>query len=161
MKTILIPTDFNLSILNCIPSLCKNTEEKKLKIIFVHLFKLSDSISDLLMLSRRSREYDYVSDAFHKGCHDLKNEYKNIESFKIDFFYGSTLSMFKNFLEANEVDCILHPDACSWNKLNKASIDPLGLVAKSGLPTTSIPKKQEEFKSQYSPSLEEEHLMAV
>lgn len=161
MKTILIPTDFNVSALNCIPDLCKSMEKTEFNIIFVHLFRLSDSITDLLMLSRRSREFEYISDEFQEGCQDLKNAFQVIKSIRIEFFYGSTLSMFKNFLEANEVDCILHPAFCSWEKLNKASIDPQNLFSKSGLPTVTILKKQEELRHQATPALEEERLLAV
>jgi hypothetical protein len=161
MKTILIPTDFNPSALNCIPDLCKSIGEKELNIIFVHLFRLSDSITDLLMLSRRSREFEYINDEFHKRYQELKAGFPEIKSIRIEFFYGSTLNMFKNFLEANAVDCILHPDFCSCEKLNKASIDPRILVSKSGLPTFSILKKQEELEHDPTRALEEERLMAV
>ncbi len=161
MKTILIPTDFNASALNCIPELCASMKEKDLKIIFVHLFRLSDSISDLLMLSRRSREFEHISDDFHEGCQRLKKDFPEIKSIRIEFFYGSTLSMFKNFLEANDVDCILHPEFCICEKLNKTSVDPSALVAKSGLPTVTILKKQKEVSPQSAPVLEEESLMAV
>ncbi|MEJ2884544.1 hypothetical protein [Pedobacter sp. GR22-6] len=161
MKTILIPTDFNASALNCIPELCTSMNEKELNIIFVHLFRLSDSITDLLMLSRRSREFEQVSDDFHSQCFELKKQYPMIKSIRIEFFYGSTLSMFKNFLEANDVDCILHPDFCTCEKLNKMSIDPSSLVAKSGLPTVTILKTQKEVRPQPAPALEEERLMAV
>ena len=161
MKTILIPTDFNASALNCIPELCASMKEKDLKIIFVHLFRLSDSITDLLMLSRRSREFEHISDDFHDGCQKLKATFPEIKSIRIEFFYGSTLSMFKNFLEANDVDCILHPDFCTCEKLNKTSVDPASLVAKSGLPTVTILKKTEEARRPLVPVLQEESLMAV
>ena len=161
MKTILIPTDFNASALDCIPELCTSMKEKELNIIFVHLFRLSDSITDLLMLSRRSREFEHFSDDFHKGCVGLKKAFPMIKTMRIEFFYGSTLSMFKNFLEANEVDCILHPDFCTCEKLNKTSVDPSSLVSKSGLPTITILKKHEEVLAKPSPVIEEESLMAV
>lgn len=161
MKTILIPTDFNASALNCIPDLCASMNEKELNIIFVHLFRLSDSITDLLMLSRRSREFEHISDDFHTQCAELKRSFPMIKSIRIEFFYGSTLSMFKNFLEANDVDCILHPDFCVCEKLNKSSIDPSSLVVKSGLPTVTILKKHAETRPQPVPVLEEEGLLAV
>lgn len=161
MKTILIPTDFNASALNCIPELCNSMNGNEVNIIFIHLFRLSDSITDLLMLSRRSREFEYVSDDFHLGCTELKKQFPMIKSLRIEFFYGSTVGVFKNFLEANEVDSILHPDFCTFEKLNKSSIDPSSLVAKSGLPTVTILKKHEKVHSQPVPVLEEESLMAV
>lgn len=160
MKTVLIPTDFNAAAFNFIPGLCATMGEKELNIIFVHLFRLSDSITDLLMLSRRSKEFEHIDEGFHRGCRELKSNFSVIRSVKIEFFYGSTLGMFKNFLEANQVDAILHPDFCSCGKLNKNSIDPSGLVAKSGLPTVTITKKFEKPVLKPVPALEEE-LMTV
>ncbi|ACU05862.1 MULTISPECIES: hypothetical protein [Pedobacter] len=161
MKTILIPTDFNASTLKCIPQVCSNMKGTPVNIVFVHLFRLSDSITDLLMLSRRSREFEYVSADFHKGCHELKRQLPEIKSFSIEFFYGTTLSMFRNFLEANEVDYILHPDFCSCEKLNKTSIDPSALIAKCGLPVLTLLKKCEDSFAQSVQVQEEESLMVV
>lgn len=160
MKTILIPTDFNASALNCIPNLCAGIDEKELNIIFVHLFRLSDSIADLLMLSRRSKEFEYIGDDFHHGCRELKSAFPIIKSVRIEFFYGSTLRMFKNFLDAQGVDCILHPDFWNCEKLNKNSINPSDLIEKSGLPAVTIFKKHTKPSSETTPVLEEE-LMVV
>lgn len=145
MQTILIPTDFSLSSLDCIPELCKQHKDDELTLVFVHLFKLSDSISDLLMLSRRSKEYEYVSDAFYQQCETLKNSFTNLNTIRIEFFYGSTLSMFKNFLEAHEVNGILHPEHCSCVNLNKSSINPAVLINKCGLPDVRILKSEAEI----------------
>lgn len=139
MKTILIPTDFSLSSLDCIPDLYVQ-QEQELNLIFVHLFKLSDAIGDLLMLSRRSKEYEYISDDFYTQCEELKSKFPGIRSIKIDFFYGSTLSTFRNFLEAHSVDYILDPSNCCCKKLNKSSIDPTALFNKSGLPGIIVRK---------------------
>jgi len=161
MKTILIPTDFNASALNCIPQLCASMKEPELTLVFVHLFRLSDSITDLLMLSRRSREFEYVGDDFHRKCLELKKQLPEIKTLRIEFFYGTTLSMFRNFLEAQEVDGILHPELCSCQKLNQASIDPSSLVFKCGLPVVAVLQKKENTRPQPIRAQEEESLMAV
>ena len=162
MKTILIPTDFNASALNCIPDLCASTEEKELNVIFVHMFRLSDSITDMLMLSRRSREFEFVNDAFHEATRSAKSRFPQIKSLTIEFFYGSTLRMFKNFTEANDIDYILHPEFCTWEKLNKNSINPAALIEKSGIPVYTIMKKYSAPQlRQELPVLEEDRLIAV
>jgi hypothetical protein len=140
MKTILIPTDFSQRSLDCIPSLSLQYDTQKVSFVFVHMFKLSDSIGDLLMLSRRSREFENISDDFYNRCTTYKTQLKNIEAIKIEFFYGSTISMFRNFLENHEVDCVLNPDECSYTKINKSSIDPLTLIEKSNLPMINVIK---------------------
>lgn len=142
MKTILIPTDFTQRSLDCIPGLCSQYDTQKISFVFVHMFKLSDSIGDLLMLSRRSREFENISDDFYTRCTTYKSQLPNIEAIKIEFFYGSTMSMFRNFLENHEVDCVLSPSDCSYSKINKASIDPLTLIGKSGLPVVTLMKVQ-------------------
>lgn len=144
MKTILIPTDFSIAALDCVPELCYKYQDEKVSLVFVHLFKLSDSIGELLMLSRRSKEYQHISNDFYNKCNELKKQCPNLSTMRMEFFYGSTLNMFKNFLEANEVDCILDATHCSCNKINKTSIDPIHLVTKSGVPTVTITKRVEK-----------------
>ncbi|MCC8410979.1 hypothetical protein LJ707_18710 [Mucilaginibacter sp. UR6-1] len=138
MQTILIPTDFNTEALKAIPLVCNEMKEQKLSFIFIHMFKLSDSETDLLMLSRRSREYEQVSDAFYNGCTALKQQYSQISAIRVEFLYGSTLSMFKNFLEDNQVDQVLDIKHCHAGKINRSSIDPAVLIQKSGLPVLSV-----------------------
>lgn len=151
MKTILIPTDFSQRSLDCIPSLSSQYDTQKVSFVFVHMFKLSDSIGDLLMLSRRSREFENISDEFYNRCTTYKNQLKNIEAIKIEFFYGSTMSMFRNFLENHEVDCVLNPEDCSYNKINKSSIDPLTLIEKSNLPVINVVKVAREEAVEHAP----------
>ena len=70
MKTVLVPTDFNLESTKIIDALVQNQGEENLNIIFVHAFKLSDSITDMLMLSRRSRDYENISDEFYQALNN-------------------------------------------------------------------------------------------
>ncbi|MCD8741474.1 hypothetical protein LT679_12735 [Mucilaginibacter roseus] len=151
MQTILIPTDFNTEALKAVPLVCEQMKGEPLNFIFMHMFKLSDSITDLLMLSRRSREYEQVSDAFYNGCTALKKEYPQIGAIKVEFLYGSTLSMFKAFLEANAVNQVLDLKHCYAGKINKASIDPAILIQKSGLPVLPIKPHRAEAIGQTHP----------
>ncbi|RZK83190.1 MAG: hypothetical protein EOO92_00120 [Pedobacter sp.] len=161
MQNILIPTDFNLSALNCIPALCNQYPDEKLSFFFVHMFKLSDSITDLLMLSRRSREFEQVDDEFYNSCNELRAKYPQIECLKVDFLYGSTLSMFKNFLEDNEINKVLDPSNCSVNKINKSSIDPTVLISKSSLPVIKVQEVKPEPVREVVARVEEEELIGV
>ncbi|MDB5288349.1 MAG: hypothetical protein JWR05_3298 [Mucilaginibacter sp.] len=141
MKTILIPTDYQPASLDCIHELCSQFKNEELSLIFIHVFKLSDSITDLLMLSKRSREYEKVSDEFYERCNLLRLQYPRIKKVRIEFLYGSTLSMFKNFIEVNEVDGIVNSEACTSEPLHKSSIDASVLVKKCGLPLISVNTK--------------------
>ena len=133
MKTVLVPTDFNLESTKIIDALVQAQPHETLNVIFLHAFKLSDSITDMLMLSRRSRDYENVSDEFYQRLNDYKKRYPNqVKNIGIEYFYGSTVSAFKNFIEAFEVDCIAYPKDYDFKALNKYSIDPKYLTERSG-----------------------------
>jgi hypothetical protein len=135
MKTlnIIIPSDFTLSSLNIIPVLIERYPKQKLNISLVHFLQLSDSISDLLLLSRRSREYQLISDEFYAGCTMLKNDYADqIENIIPDFFYGNTIAVFKNYLEEKETDLIAMPENHNYARLTSNSFDPTILMQRSG-----------------------------
>lgn len=133
MKTILIPTDFNLESTKIIDAIVKDQPNETLSIIFVHAFKLSDSITDMLMLSRRSRDYENVSDAFYQKLNQYKVQYSNqLHNIGIEYFYGSTVSAFKNFIEAFDVECIAYPKNYNFSPINKYSIDPKYLTERAG-----------------------------
>ncbi|WP_207422294.1 hypothetical protein [Desertivirga brevis] len=147
MQTILIPTSFQLKSFDCISTISRQFKGQEISILFTHMFKLSDSISDLLMLSRRVKEYEYVSEDFYRECHELKLNCAEVKSVGIEFFYGGTLAAFKNFLETHEVDFILDPVSCNCTPLNKSSIDPSVLINRANLPILELQKisHQENF----------------
>lgn len=140
MKTILIPTDYQASSLDCIHAVCRQFREEDLNLVFVHVFKLTDSFSDIITLSRRSREYEKVSDEFYRYCNVLRAQYPQIQNIKIDFLYGSKLSMFKQFIEHNEVDMVLDTEGCEFTQIHQSSVDPALLIKRSGLPVINVPK---------------------
>jgi len=155
MQTILIPTDFRLNSFNCIPSLCHQLKGQKIKIVFTHLFKLSDSITDLLMLSKRIKEYEYVSEDFYQECQRFKGGFDEINSISIEFFYGSTLAAFKNFLSTHQVTYILDPATGYCSPLNKSSVDPASLIAKANIPVLRANKLTVVGNHQQKEELEE------
>ena len=157
MKTILIPTDYQASSLDCIHAVCRQFRDEDLNLVFVHVFKLTDSFSDVITLSRRSREYEKVSDEFYRYCNVLRAQYPQIQNIKIDFLYGSKLSMFKHFIEDNEVDLVLDTEGCTFTQIHHSSVDPALLIKRAGLPVVSVPKgdygrmMQEQVTAVYHP----------
>ncbi|MFD2584543.1 hypothetical protein ACFSR6_18745 [Pedobacter vanadiisoli] len=133
MKTILLPTDFKLESIRIIDALVQHQANEKLNIIFVHAFKLSDSITDMLMLSRRSRDYENISDEFYRELEAVKEKYAHqINMVGIEYFYGSTVAAFKNFLEAFDISCIAYLKGYAFTPINKYSIDPKILTERAG-----------------------------
>ncbi|WP_443939787.1 hypothetical protein [Pedobacter sp. MW01-1-1] len=135
MKTILVPTDFSLESTQIIEAIVAQQGDEKVNIIFLHAFKLSDSITDMLMLSRRSRDYETVPDEFYERLKQSKSAHaQTINNMGIEYFYGSTVAAFKNFIEAFEVDQIAYLQDYPFKPLNKYSIDPKLLTERSGCP---------------------------
>ncbi|GGG95654.1 hypothetical protein [Pedobacter zeae] len=133
MKTVLLPTDFKLESIRIVDALVQHQANEKLNIIFVHAFKLSDSITDMLMLSRRSRDYENISDEFYRELEAVKEKYAHqINTIGIEYFYGSTVAAFKNFLEAFDISCIAYLKGYSFKPINKYSIDPKILTERAG-----------------------------
>lgn len=133
MKTILVPTDFNIESTKIVDALLHDLPDEQLNIIFLHAFKLSDSITDMLMLSRRSRDYNNVSDDFYNTLSWYKENYsRQIAAIGIEYFYGSTVAAFKNFIENFEVEYIAYPTDYNFKSINKYSIDPKILIERSG-----------------------------
>ncbi|MHA4895994.1 hypothetical protein ACXZ1K_14675 [Pedobacter sp. PWIIR3] len=161
MKNILIPTDFKPASLTCIPAVCEQLKNEELSFYFVHVFKLSDSISDLLMLARRSREFEIVSDEFYNGCTEIKRTFPNVK-IKIDFLYGSTLSMFRNFLEEYEINSVLEQPNYAPGKINKSSLDTALLIERSGLPVIRVQKSVSKvLEGSENKKINEQELVAV
>lgn len=139
MKTILVPTDFNVESIKILDSLVLTNKPEEIAVVFMHAFKLSDSITDMLMLSRRSRDYENVSDEFYTQIELYKQKYPNhIKFIGIDYFYGSSVAAFKNFIEAKEADLIAYPKDHNYRPINKYSIDPAILTKRCGCDVLEI-----------------------
>jgi hypothetical protein len=139
MKTLLIPTDFTQQSIQGIPALGRQFYPQKVNVVLVHMLKITDDIGELLMLSRRTVEYRHIPDNFYLRCRELENKYNYlINKISITFFYGSTVAVFNNFLEANEIDAIVSPHD-NYQLLFKNSIDPAVLIAKSGIEVVPVP----------------------
>jgi len=133
MKTVLVPTDFKLESIKIIDALVQHQKNETFNIIFVHAFKLSDSITDMLMLSRRSRDYENVSDEFYQQLNQYKTKYSTqINAIGIEYFYGSTVAAFKNFIEAFDIERIAYLKEYNFTPINKYSIDPKILTERAG-----------------------------
>jgi hypothetical protein len=129
MKTLLIPTDFDVESLKSIPVLVNRFYPEQINIIMVHMMKITDSITELLMLSRRSTEYQHISQDFENKCNQLKKQFPgNIHSIRYEFFYGNTVATLDNFLDANEVNAIVLLNNYTYQTLNKYSVEPSILV---------------------------------
>jgi len=133
MKNILIPSDFSVQSLACIKHLPAQFSDDRISILLVHVFLLTDSINDLMLLSRRNKDYDHISPAFRNRCMELEREYRErIHSIRVECFYGCTAAVFRNYLEGHRIDRIVYPQHYQFRKLGKESVDPARLIANCG-----------------------------
>jgi replicative superfamily II helicase len=129
MKTVLIPTDYRTESLQYIPQLLSKFYPEEVDVVMVHMMSVTDCMRELLMLSRRSAEYKHISDDFYQTCIDLKNQYKRqLNNIRLEFFYGNTTAVLKNFIEANDIDAVLQLTGYEYRMLNKMSINPAEML---------------------------------
>jgi len=134
MKNILIPTDFSLRSLDMVKAAVNSIQlHAPMNILLVHFFKMSDNIQELMMLSRRMKDYEHISEEYRNMMAQLQKQYPaRINSIRVECFYGSTLAVFKNFLYGNGITMIAYDEHYRFAKVNKNSIDPLNIIKKSG-----------------------------
>jgi hypothetical protein len=132
MKTIVIPSDFSMDSVQVAEAIVRN-ETGDLKIIFTHLFHVADDIQDLLFSNYRKKEYEFVSDAFRRECKMLKDLNPHLKTIRTEFFYGSKLAGFKNFLDYHGAAAIAYSESYGIPQLSKSSIDAMPVIKKSGL----------------------------
>ncbi|RNI30644.1 hypothetical protein [Rufibacter latericius] len=137
MATVLLPSNFQNDSFSCVPELVETFPGMPLKVLFFHPFGLSSSITELLMLSRRSREETLVSFDFFRQCRALEKAYPEV-TVNWTCFYGTTMVAFKRFLEANAIDFIASPASYQYQAIGKQSLNPSLFLAKCGLPVIQI-----------------------
>ena len=102
--TILIPTDFTIASLNLLKKALSDQADSTRNYLLVFDCNLSDSITDLLFLSKATLIHSCSNETFNEGLEILKNRYSNaIDTLRIEPFYGYTKTAFRNFVEANNV----------------------------------------------------------
>ncbi|WP_159473852.1 hypothetical protein [Dyadobacter sp. 3J3] len=134
MKTIIIVSDFSVESFQVAEKIVSNSAEP-IRILFTHLFHVADDIQDLLFSNYRKKEHEFVSQSFQQDCETLKCNFPDIlKSIRVEFFYGSRLALFKNFLDYNQADFIAFSESYGIPKLGKSSIDAMPVIRKSGIP---------------------------
>jgi hypothetical protein len=162
MKNILIPTDFSIESLRCIEPLTRKFRNERLNILFVHLFCISDSLLDVLKFSRRNKDYDYIHEEFWTQCNRLEKKHAlRITSIRVKYFYGGTMAVFKNLLEANNIDVVVYPENYHFKKLSNKSLDPSQFIEKCGKEVVRIHSHDAEKPYQDLEWLKRVYLRAV
>ncbi|ALI98272.1 hypothetical protein [Rufibacter tibetensis] len=138
MTPVLIPSNFQEDTLHCLRELTQTFPGLQLKVVLFHAFGLSSSITELLMLSRRSEEERLVSPDFWKNCRKLQQELPEIASVEQAYFYGTTQVAFKNFLHAHQIAFLIDPGNYRHQTIGRLSQDPKPFLDRCGLPLITV-----------------------
>ncbi|MES2776176.1 MAG: hypothetical protein V4722_18505 [Bacteroidota bacterium] len=134
MTNVLFPTDFNAASLTMIGNAIKNGSEK-MNIVLFHAFELPSSPFDLLTGSYKTPVVQLMNESFRQACKQLKDEYPRlINKITVTPMHGDTVALFRNFIDANDIDMICCPVDYFFKKAHKNSVDPRPLFKKSSLP---------------------------
>ncbi|MEH6308120.1 hypothetical protein RYH73_20860 [Olivibacter sp. CPCC 100613] len=128
MKKILIPTDFSGKSLDILTDYLLSSNENKVSVLFFSVVKLSDSITDLLLLSKRTKEIELIPKSFENYCNCIQNEFERIEDVRFEYFYGNTIALFRNFLDANCIDEIVYDPAIKLQMVTRVSANPIEMI---------------------------------
>lgn len=147
MKTILIPTDFQVKSLRLVREVLQNNPDEELKIILAHGIYLSSSITDLLFFSKSKFINELVSEDFNTSCDLLRNTYESqLKGLHIDTFSGLTHSSFQNFLDAHQIEEIYYFNTKPFVAYSKKSFDLTPFIKKSKVQQIEV-KWNAEIKS--------------
>ncbi|UCS91738.1 hypothetical protein KZP23_13390 [Echinicola marina] len=131
-KTILIPTDFSVKSLNIVKSALSINGDCELRILMVHGLELPDSMTDLLLFSKKKLLEELETDEFRASCQMLISKYDlNLIELSVDIFSGYNRRAFENYLEANEVDEIYALTDHEFSPKHKRSFDLMPFINKS------------------------------
>ncbi|MGZ5246294.1 MAG: hypothetical protein ACXWV5_04480 [Flavitalea sp.] len=135
MKNVLIPTDFSIVSLQGIEKAVSALNNQPCNIILFHAFQMPYFHNDLFA-RRGSLPYgDLLNDNFRNACRQIKQQFpRQIKGIHIKHLYGSTAAVFRNFVDANDIDFIFLPEAYVFTPIHKDSINPINLFKKSGTP---------------------------
>jgi len=135
MRNVLIPTDFSVASLALVEKTAQTLEGESLNILLFHAFEIPTFASDLLDLRNKLPYQELVTELFRNTCKRIKMQHpKTIRSIAIRHLYGNTPAVFRNFVDANDVDLIVIPEGYVFQAVHPGSVNPQTMFAKAGVP---------------------------
>lgn len=134
MRNVLIPTDFSTASLEKVSQVIHAMDDQPMNIILFHAFEKTCTGPDLLGNSKRLPYADLLTDDFRNACRRIKTSHaRKINSIYVRHMYGSTVPLFRNFIDAHDVDVIACPDGYEYNPVTRESVNPANMFKKSGI----------------------------
>jgi hypothetical protein len=135
MTNVLIPTDFSPASLRHVEAFLQQENLQKCNILLFHAFGLPDLPFELLTATGRDPVCELMNEPFRQACKKLKDEYPGrVGKVLVRCMTGDSQALFRNFVDANDVDLIYCPDNYAFKPAHKLSVDPCYLFRKCGTP---------------------------
>lgn len=135
MANVLIPTDFTQGSLQLAAQALESLNVSPVNIILFHAFEQPQTEFELLSPARPRPFANLVTEDLRQACKQFKDKHSTkVQKIYFRFLEGETAPLFRNFIDANEVDLIFCPDSYAPVKVHKLSIDPRPLFKKAGVP---------------------------
>jgi hypothetical protein len=135
MINILVPTDFTADSLMLAENALKNSNIEKCNIVLFHAFQPPASPLDMLGAGHRDPSCELMTESFRQACKQLKDaNVTRINKIIVRCMTGSTRAVFRNFIEANDIDFIYCPNEYCFLPVHARSVDPQYLFSKCGIP---------------------------
>ncbi len=152
--TILIPTDFSIASLNLVKQALTDHPEAPIDLLLVFECRLTDSITDLIFLSKKSLIDGHMSADFQDGIDILKNRFAdNIRTLRIEPFFGFTNRAFRDFATANDVVHAYIPSTEALTSAHREMAQLCQYIQKNALPHTSASWKEQQDYNQSEASV--------
>lgn len=180
MRNVLIPTDFSVASLELAEKTAQSLEGESLNIILFHAFEIPFFVADVFDIRDKLPYADLVTEHFRNACKRVKLQHsKTIRSIVIRHLYGNTTAVFRNFVDANDIDLIVCPDFFVFRAVHTGSVNPVPLFQKGGIPLmkefrlkkkTEMPVQQPEatekntqplFEKEKNYAVKEEHPVSL
>ena len=134
MLNILFPTDFTAASFPLVASAIKKSNQK-INVILFHAFSLPSSPHDLLTSNYKKPEYTLMSESFRLACKQLKETYPQIiNKINVSCMQGNSKALFRNFIDAKDIDFICCPEGYHYVSIQHQSINPISLFKNAGIP---------------------------
>lgn len=142
MKHIIIPTDFSIPSLNAVHSAMSVFNDAPVRITLFHLLRMPDELPGIVFRAMRNKHYSLITDEFKEGCEILENRYGTaLDSLKVKFAFGSTVSYLRNWLDGEQVTDILTCPDIPLGLPSPKSVAMLPLLKNTGYNVISISSK--------------------
>jgi len=138
MRNVLIPTDFSIESLRLAEQALEALDDQTMTITLFHAFDISGFAPDMLGSSRRLPYGHLLTETFRLACKRLKDAHPQVlQGIHVRHMYGNNNSVFRNFIDAYDIDMIVCPDNYAFNAVTAQSVNPVTFFEKAGVPLLS------------------------